>query len=333
MENTAKIRTIALVTALMFSVSACASKPFVPPVMKPNDRNLSCQDLNLEINQAMQHKQMARKDDTFQWRYILIIPAVISIYNWHKAETAAQERIDYLEGISSQRGCMNGGMSSQGMPMGMMRGSQSPAASPFGAMNPASRTGQPNFPGSQNPMGMSMGMQHMQPSPYAAGAAASSAMGAGSGAVPTYGMPSQQQQQRVPSRYQPSGAFAQPQRMAPQHMQQQQQEYTRYGSNSPANNSGFRQPPPAYQPQQQPAYNPYATAQQPSYGSQPTTVRTMQNRPLHYQGGNSAPYYQQAPQQPSYAPQRSATPYGGYTPPSSYTSPQPLSVAPARHMY
>lgn len=94
-----------LVTLLL---SACAS-PHVAEVRRHGDKNMSCEDLHQAVAEAEHMKQAAREDDRFKLGYIALLPAVVSVYRFHKAEKAAQERIDYLTSIYNAKNCAGGG--------------------------------------------------------------------------------------------------------------------------------------------------------------------------------------------------------------------------------
>ena len=98
-----KLCALAILPALF--LSSCAPPPYTPKTMKITDSSLTCTEIVNEIAIAKQHKRDARSQDTFQFKYMLIVPAVIGIYQWDKAEKASQKRIDYLHGIYNQRNC------------------------------------------------------------------------------------------------------------------------------------------------------------------------------------------------------------------------------------
>ena len=98
-----KICVIALLPS--FLLTSCAPPPYDAERSKITDTSLSCSGIVNEIALAKQHKKDARAQDNFQYKYMLIVPAVIGIFQWDKAEKAAQERIDYLQELYNNRNC------------------------------------------------------------------------------------------------------------------------------------------------------------------------------------------------------------------------------------
>ncbi len=90
---------------LLSLVSGCA---FGPDAIEPStsaDATMSCTQLKQEIATAEQYELAAREDDTFRFSYIAILPAMVSVYNMHKAEKAAEERKVNLTTIYQQKNC------------------------------------------------------------------------------------------------------------------------------------------------------------------------------------------------------------------------------------
>ena len=98
-------KLILSITIPAFIVSSCAPSPHVPRVSQYKDVALSCADLMSEIALAESHKINARSEDRFKWQYIFIVPTVIGIYQWNKAEKAAQQRIEHLQKIYQRNNC------------------------------------------------------------------------------------------------------------------------------------------------------------------------------------------------------------------------------------
>lgn len=98
-----KLCALAILPALF--LTSCAPPPYTPKTMKITDSSLTCMEIVNEIAVAKQHKKEARSQDTFQFKYMLIVPAVVGMYQWDKAEKASQKRIDYLQDLYNQRNC------------------------------------------------------------------------------------------------------------------------------------------------------------------------------------------------------------------------------------
>lgn len=96
--------TLAIPSLLLTS---CAPAPHVTTVYQPNDNNLNCRQLVQEIATAKNHKKAARAEDTFQWKYVLIVPAVIGAFQWDKAESAAEKRIAHLQNLHRKNNCFS----------------------------------------------------------------------------------------------------------------------------------------------------------------------------------------------------------------------------------
>lgn len=160
--------SLALSTLLL---SGC-HRPDRVEAFQERDSSLSCQQIQEQINYAEQAKIAAREHDKFEFRYMLIVPAFISAYNFHKAEQAADERIANMEQLYTANNCSSKMTSSSeippmpsygaapGMPpmMGMGAGQPNPYGMPGGM--PAMPGGMPGddypepFPGGYPPQGM-----------------------------------------------------------------------------------------------------------------------------------------------------------------------------------
>lgn len=86
-------------------LSACAANPEVVEVSTGADATMSCTQLKQEILTAEQYEQSAREEDKFKFSYIAIFPAMFSVYNMHKAESAAKERKENLSNLYQQKNC------------------------------------------------------------------------------------------------------------------------------------------------------------------------------------------------------------------------------------
>jgi hypothetical protein len=86
-------------------LGACANPTVVNSVSASEQKELSCEQIKIEIEKAAMYQRDARKEDRFKLRYILIAPAVMSIYNMDKAEKAAKSRGEELQQLSVQKNC------------------------------------------------------------------------------------------------------------------------------------------------------------------------------------------------------------------------------------
>ena len=97
---------IALGILPVFLLSAC-HKPERIKASSARDSSLNCQQIRQEINKAERAKTAAREHDQFEMRYILLVPAIFSMYNFHKAEKAAEERMDNMHNLYARKDCAN----------------------------------------------------------------------------------------------------------------------------------------------------------------------------------------------------------------------------------
>jgi hypothetical protein len=92
--------------ALLLTLCACnTSKPAVVTVRNGNEAQLSCPELQQEIQTAQYYKEAARSEDRFMLKHINPFTTFFSIYNMNKAESHAQQRIEILEQFYKQRRC------------------------------------------------------------------------------------------------------------------------------------------------------------------------------------------------------------------------------------
>lgn len=136
------MKRIVATTSILLALSAC-HRPERIQAVTSQDGSLTCAQIQQEQRRAQMAKQSARNHDKFELRYILVVPAIVSMYNFDKAEKAADQRIDVLNKLYAAKQCayQNQMMSSQPYP-GMQ------PSSPYGTSQ------QPNM------------MQGMQASPY-----------------------------------------------------------------------------------------------------------------------------------------------------------------------
>ena len=73
--------------------------------VQDSDSILTCPQIRQEIDYAEQAKLAAREHDKFEFRYMLVIPAFVSAYNFHRAEQAADARKATLEQIYAAKNC------------------------------------------------------------------------------------------------------------------------------------------------------------------------------------------------------------------------------------
>lgn len=164
-----------LSTSVLLSVallSAC-HKPERVSTSKSGDSMMDCGSIQQEISYAEQAKARAREHDRFEFRYMLIVPAFISAYNFHKAEKAADERIENLQRLYNANNCANKPASQYNQQQQQQYSPYGSSPSPYGATpSPYSGTPTPygnggatyNYPynGSQAPA-MPGGMGQQQP--------------------------------------------------------------------------------------------------------------------------------------------------------------------------
>lgn len=98
------IKKLVLPLVTVSFLAACAQPVVVPPV-GAEDRSKTCAELDRDIAQTKEYRDAARKDDEFQWKYILVVNAVASMYNINKAEKAAQDRLAELQELYAKNNC------------------------------------------------------------------------------------------------------------------------------------------------------------------------------------------------------------------------------------
>lgn len=100
-----KLIAISSVVAGCLLLASCA-KPIVVSKLTPSEQQtLTCEQIASELKAAQEFQEVARAEDRFKFRYILIAPAVVSMYNMNKAESAAKDRSAELQILASQKGC------------------------------------------------------------------------------------------------------------------------------------------------------------------------------------------------------------------------------------
>lgn len=99
------LRSTVILTVLSAMVLSACHKPERIAASSARDSSLNCQQIRQEINKAERAKAAAREHDQFEMRYILIVPAIFSLYNFSKAEKAAQKRLDNMHQLYDQKRC------------------------------------------------------------------------------------------------------------------------------------------------------------------------------------------------------------------------------------
>ena len=99
------IKKIAIFSTLIALLTACIDKPVVSALHQRNDENMHCQELQASLADIKRQKANIRKDDEFQFKYMLVVPTIIAAYQWDQAEKAANQRIEKLNGLLNRKGC------------------------------------------------------------------------------------------------------------------------------------------------------------------------------------------------------------------------------------
>lgn len=97
-------RTTAAFVLPFLLLSACARPTVVQPITA-TDNSMPCDDVISGIQEAEKYRIAAREEDKFKWQYMLILPAIGSVYNINKAESAAIERKKGLMQIAKRKDC------------------------------------------------------------------------------------------------------------------------------------------------------------------------------------------------------------------------------------
>ncbi len=98
-------RLFFLLTTL--AVCGCPATPKIVAIEQGNERQLNCTQLNNEIQAAEQAKLDAHKDDKFRFSDIFPPTGVISVANIWRAGDHAVARLELLNKIAQEKGCMN----------------------------------------------------------------------------------------------------------------------------------------------------------------------------------------------------------------------------------
>ncbi len=106
MLNFSSIFTIILI----FTLSSCGDKPVQVETMKRTDKNLGCDDILLEINEAEFHKKQAIEKKSLGIKSIVMPLGYIDTYmSADEAISAADSRIGYLNRIYEIKNCDSSG--------------------------------------------------------------------------------------------------------------------------------------------------------------------------------------------------------------------------------
>jgi hypothetical protein len=98
---------IGATVAILGLLTSCAT-PYVPEATHVKDKEMTCQQISLEIEAMRANISEAQKDAGFKASYILIIPGIVSNGRVHKAVEASNKRIAYLENLMALKGCAPG---------------------------------------------------------------------------------------------------------------------------------------------------------------------------------------------------------------------------------
>lgn len=100
-----RLYALPVVALAALLLASCAPKPVVVEVQQPHDSSLDCGRLAGEMQSAEFYKKAAKAEDRFRLRYIFIPTTIVAAYRMNNAESAAQDRLEYLQQLSQQRGC------------------------------------------------------------------------------------------------------------------------------------------------------------------------------------------------------------------------------------
>lgn len=98
---------LSLSTLLSLTLLSACHRPERVEAVQSSDSSLDCAQIQDGIRYAEQARQAAREHDKFEFRYILIVPAFVSAYNFDKAEKAADARKAELEQLYRAKDCAN----------------------------------------------------------------------------------------------------------------------------------------------------------------------------------------------------------------------------------
>jgi hypothetical protein len=99
------MKNFTLTIAVSLLLVSCANPTVVPPLSTAQQKNLTCEQIQQEVTSAQHYEKEARSEDRFKAGYILIAPAVVSIYRMDQAEKAARTRLEQLEQAAAEKNC------------------------------------------------------------------------------------------------------------------------------------------------------------------------------------------------------------------------------------
>ncbi|MDX1950512.1 MAG: hypothetical protein SFT90_08490 [Rickettsiales bacterium] len=103
-----KIFITFIISVFAILTSSCGEEPVVVEPMKKTDRELSCSDIMLEINDAEFYKKQAEEKKSLGVKSIVMPLGYIDTYmNADEAIIAADSRREYLSRVAEIKGCGN----------------------------------------------------------------------------------------------------------------------------------------------------------------------------------------------------------------------------------
>ncbi len=129
------MKKLLFISFLSVLITSCGEDSVKVEPMKKNDRELSCSDILLEINDAEFYKKQAEEKKSLGVKSIIMPLGYIDTYmNADEAITAADSRVEYLRKVYDIRGCQS--------VAGASPYRNQPAAAPI-TYNPPSQQNQP----------------------------------------------------------------------------------------------------------------------------------------------------------------------------------------------
>lgn len=96
-----------LLIIISIALFGCPATPKIIEVENGNERQLNCQQLAMEINSAEQAKLAAHAEDHFRAADIFPPTGAISVANIWRAGDHAVARLELLNRIANEKGCLN----------------------------------------------------------------------------------------------------------------------------------------------------------------------------------------------------------------------------------
>jgi len=93
----------------LFAVALCGcpANPKIIEVQNGKEEHLSCQQLDIEITNAKQAKTDAHAEDNFRFGNIFPPTGIMSVQRIMRADANATKRLELLNKIAQEKGCMN----------------------------------------------------------------------------------------------------------------------------------------------------------------------------------------------------------------------------------